>query len=261
MAAWEKSLTRIDAEIIDAEDLIKSMADLEASANGFGGNSDRRAELAQGLSQGTLSKAEREELRSLIDGPADPPKPEGFQKSWQDEFSDDEPGDENYDVQAFLERQAEVIAKSVDGIREEVTARGDAQLSFNRALAKSLRGMSEITANQQTLIKSLIDQNNELSARLGVVESTPLPRKSRQTPRPTPLVKSQEGEAGAGQGLSREEIMDGLNQLMVKSRENGFIAPCHEPVDRAVALYETTGKITRGMLQDVAAVLGKEINI
>lgn len=246
----------IDAEIIDAEDLIKSMAELEAASNGLGGDSDRRSELAAGLTNGTLSKSEKEELRSLVDSEPETTD-EDFEKSWQEEFGDELGGEGDYDVSEFLGRQTKMIAKSLDNIRREVRAGDESQRQFNSALAKSLRNMGEIAANQQSLIKALVDQNAALSDRLGVVERVPNARKSRQTPKA--LKKSQDGEVGAGDGLSREEILDGLNRLMVKSRDNGFIAPCQEPVDRAVALYEVQGKITRGMLGDVADILGKQI--
>ena len=255
----ETEKSGIEAEIIDAEDLIKSVTELEAASNGLGGDSDRRAELAQGLTNGTLSKSEREELRGLVNETDD--DPEDFEKAWQEEFGADEIDGDEYDVSDFLQRQTKLIAKSLSGVCTEVRERSESQRVFNSALAKSLRNMATITDNQQKLIKALVDQNNELAGRLQTVENTPLPRRSRQAPVAKPLQKSQQGEVGGGEGLNREEILDGLNQLMVKSSENSFIAPCGEPVDRAVAQYEVSGKITRGMLVDVATVLGKNINI
>jgi len=249
------------AEIIEAEDLIKSLELLEATSNGVGGEVDRRAELAEGLTKGSLSKAEKDELASLLGGTTtdDDDEDSSFGKSFSEEFSNDDQLAADYDVSEFLEKQSQLIAKSLDSVRSEVRSGLEGQQEFNRALAKSMGGMGRLVASQQSLIKSLSDQNTALASRLGIVERAPMPRKAR-VGSAKPIQKSSAGEA-SDEGMSRGDIMDGLEQLMLKSRDNNFVAPCGEPIDRAVALYEATGKITRGMLGDVADALGREINV
>ena len=261
----EEEEEKSSKSMIDADDLMKSLDVLEAASNGIGGEQDRRAELAEGLSNGTLSKSEQAELVELLGG-ASEPEPEGeaatddeVAKSFAEQFANDEQLSQDYDVSSFIERQSQLMASGLDELAGRLEKSHTEQFAFNRALAKSFKAIGEVVAHQQALIKSLAGQNVELGQRVQQVENTPLPRKARTGA--TPLRKSAKGEVGGDDGLSRDEIMDGLNRLMLKSKDNNWVAPCGEPIDRAVALYEQTGQITRGMVGDVINELGKNVQL
>jgi hypothetical protein len=141
-----------------------------------------------------------------------------------------------------------------DRVTKSLVGTSQRQGEFNVALAKSLRGIGQLAMQQEALIKSQQEQIAQLGQRLGVVERTPMPRKS-VSGTAQPIRKSFDGNSPA-EGLSRDRILDGLNRLMMKSRDNGFRAPCGEPIDTAVSRYEQFGEITHSMLNDVAAELG-----
>jgi len=236
-------------------DLKKAMDYLEAVSKGIGGEPDRRADLAAKLADGTLDKSERSELLTLIGDDIDNDDDgEDFQKSLTEAWSESDNMGEDYDVSPFLEKLGTGIAKSLDSMREDLAKSMGSQQTFNRALAKSLRGMGQLVVEQADMVKSLQGQNEALARRLGVVEQTPVGRKSRATAA-QPLQKSFEGDTG--ESMSRDDIMNGLEKLMIKSRDNNWTAPCGEPVDRAMARYEASGAISRSMLNDVKSILGK----
>lgn len=244
------------SEVAEA-DLIKAMDHLEAVANGIGGEPDRRAELAGRLADGTLDKSERSELLSLIGGDdgEDLDDGEDFQKSLSDSWAESDQLGEDYDVSPFLEKLGTGIAASLDSMRGDLEKSLGSQQSFNRALAKSMRGMGQVVVEQAELVKSLQAQNEALAQRLGIVERTPVGRKSAPT---AGALQKSFSDGSDGADLSRDKILTGLEQLMIKSADNGWMAPCGEPVDRAMARYEATGAISASMLGDVKNVLGKQ---
>jgi len=251
------------SEGIGADELMKAMDVLESTAEGVGGEPDRRAELATKVADGTISKAERSELFELLGGrPESEVEGEGeveVNKSFQQLFASDDQLAKDYEVSTFIERHSQLVAESLDSLREGLSKSATEQQVFNRALAKSFRGIGSVIADQQEMIKSLAEQNSALAERLGVVERAPNQRKGLTGARP--MQKSFAGGQPAAGGLSEAQITEGLNQIMVKSRSNNFIAPCGEPIDRAITMYETERKITRGMLGDVANELGVSLQL
>ena len=256
---------------IDAGDLMKSLDTLEAVAEGgrVDTSQDRRAELAMLLAEGQLTKAGMAELQDLIkaeveDSEEDEKEDEEEQeekackksdgtisKSFQDQFAEDPTVSEGYDVSPFLERQSQLLAASLDqiheGLQKSLEAQGGRAQIFNMALAKSLRGMAELSANQNEMIKSLV-------ARVERVENTPLPRRGVTTARSAVLTKSLVGEAGdEQQGPGREQVLNGLERMaMQKSHSaNGQL------LTEAMALFESTGQITKSLMGEVLGELKK----
>jgi hypothetical protein len=238
---------------IAESDLMKALDVLEATAAGADGPVDRRAELAAKLADGTIEKAEQQELVQLLGGTAEP-EGEDLDKSFKELFANDDQLKQDYEISPFIERHSQLIAEGLDFLRTSMEKSSERQSSFNAALAKSFRNIGQTVLEQADLIKSQQTQIRALSERLGVVESTPMPRKSVSGTRA--LAKSFDG-GQAGDALSREQILEGMERLMQKSRNNNFMAPCGEPLERAVALYETTGHISKSMLGDIKAELGK----
>lgn len=251
----KKSMT----EDIDAEDLMKSLSTLDATAR-IGSDVDRRAELSAKAASGKLEKSERDELFELLSDDDD------VSKSFSTQFANDDKlsGEFDHDVSGFLEHQSQLMAKGLDVVRGEMKKSFADQTAFNIALGNSFQQFGKVIGNQQDMIKSLAAQNTALGARLGIVEMTPNARKSVQRPAATALNKSAKGEVGgASDGLSQQEILNGMSVLMEKSRESGTLGhtPSGEDIARATALYEGTQQITKSMLLDVAGALGKTINL
>lgn len=267
----KKKARKSEVSSMSSDDLMKAMDVLEATAEGLSGQEpDRRAELAAKASDGTISKAERDELIGLLGGTVEQEAQdeEDFGKSFSEVFASDEQLAQDYEVAPFIERHSQLVAESLDGLKDAlvkglqdtIVKSQTEQQVFNRALAKSFRGIGQVVAEQGDLIKSLHQQNTALSERLGIVEQTPNVRKSR-VGSSQPLRKSFAGGEPAAGGMNEEQITEGLNRLMMKSRDNNWIAPCGEPIDRAVTLYETERKITRGMLGDVAKEMGVALQL
>ena len=254
---------------VSVDDLNKSLDALEAVALGSTvmAPKERRAELAEKLSEGSLTKAEMTELADLMkaggaeeaaeelaksDDPQDETQEEGweaeFGKSWQEEFSTNESVKEAYDASAFLEAQSQLIAAALDqtqDVLKKALEDDRAQTGrFNVALAKSLKGMAHLTAEQGDLIKSL-------AGRLEQVENTPLPRKGVGNVRA--LQKSVPNEAGMGAGPGREQILDTLER-MSKLRERSAGG---ERLDYAVTLFEQDGQISKSLYNEVVEEMRK----
>lgn len=254
-------------DIVDADALMKSMDALEAAADGLEEPEvDRRAELAKALEDGTLSDDERTELLELL-GAQEPtsadtvvkseedvdaePLEKGFDEVFSSEFSED------YDVSPFLEKFGHTVGASLDILREDMSKSAADQGRFNRALAKSFRGIAQVIQSQQDMIKSLGEQNTALAGRLGIVEQRPVGRKSISSAgQAKPLAKSFAGQEPSELGLSKSDIYKGLHILMAKYKDNGGRARNGEPIDRAVASLEAGAQsISKSLLSEVKEVL------
>jgi len=250
---------------VDADALIKSLQTLEAIAQGstIPASADRRAELAERLADGTLSKSEMQELSELMkaaeataqedelfksemggdleDDLDDLEGDDSFSKSW----STDPEMQDFYDVSSYLEKHNQLTAAALDEVQGRLSKsledHRDRTQTFNTQLAKSLMGMAQLAQAQGEMIKGLKD-------RLETVEQTPLPR--RGISQVSHLEKSMPGEVGVEQGrLSKDQIMDTLEELALKSD----VAPCGEPLMRAVAMFEQSGQLSKSLYRDVVA--------
>jgi hypothetical protein len=244
---------------IAPDDLLKSLDTLESIAAGqaIPSPQDRRAELAEGFVAGTLSKSEIVELHDLTKSDPEPePEPEqdaqdgdALEKSdsdsYQDAFAADPTMAEGYDVSAFLERQSQLLAASLDDMSSRMTksfvAGQEHSRAFNRALAKSLRGMAQLSRDQSDLIKSL-------SERLETVENQPMPRRGHSSVRT--LNKSMPDEVGGGaggQGPTRTQVFDEL-EGMAKSMD---YSQSGIKVTDAVAQFESSGQIPASLMREI----------
>lgn len=247
------------AKSVAPADLMKALHTLEAVAAGSAipTSVDRRVELAKGLETGALTTAEMVELADLMkagagvseDEPGDPlikadvDALEDLDRSFQQQFAEAEAPEGTYDVAPFLERLHQQTAGALDSIQKSLTTvirdQGVGQRNFNVALSKSLQGMAQLAVGQGELIKSL-------SARLETVENTPLPRRGVTTQHQV-LRKSLSDEAGVPDTMTRPQILDVLEAMSMKMDA----APCGERLDRAVALFETQGQMTKSLYNDV----------
>lgn len=246
---------------VSADSLIKSLEALEEIAQGSAVPSDenRYASLMSKLGEGSLNKSEMHELSDLMksyqdegaaedqeleSNDADEADQEDLSKSFQNRWGEDSDLQEGYEVSSFLERHSQLTAAALDEVRNTLSKSLDGQRehtrSFNTQLAKSLKGMAEVTQRQEDLIKSLTD-------RLEHVENTPLPRKGASNV--SSLQKSMPGEVGGDQNLDRNSIMNTLESMAMSND----VAPCGEPLMQAVAQFETTGHLSKSLYNDVLA--------
>lgn len=234
---------------IDPGDLIKSLEMLEELAQGsqIAAPEDRRAELARGLAEGVLSKAEMAELSDLMKASlgeeedlSKSDEVEALEESFQKAWAEDDELSEGYEVSGFLERHSQLTAEALDTLSKSLQYQQDRAQVFNVQLAKSLRGMAQLATRQEELIKSL-------SSRLEQVENAPLPR--RGVTRSTQVLnKSMRGEVGAGVDvLDRETILNTLEDMAMRQE----YSPSGHQLVRAVALYEQEGTLAKSLYSDV----------
>lgn len=260
---------------VDVIDLEKSLHALEAVAAGSAipTTEDRRAQLAKGLEAGTLTEAEMVELADLMkaavgfddddvlakggdveyDDPEEIAALEELDKSFQEQWAEAEADHDTYDVSPYLERLHQQTAASLDQIQDNlqkaITSQGNNQRNFNVQLSKSLKGMAQLARSQGDLIKSLTD-------RLEVVENQPMPsRGARSVQQAQVLRKGLSSEAGGnGAEYQRAQILDALEQMAMRAGPQGM-APCGERLDRAMALYESSGQMTKSLYNDVTTFI------
>jgi hypothetical protein len=252
----------------DEDALIKSMDILDAIASGqdVSPEPDRRAVLAKGLGEGSLTPEEMMEFSSLMAEDVDEPlvkgedvdddfasdafdEPDGddpeepFGKSLQAQMAADPQIQEGYNASAFLERMGNLITHTLDEQRTQLAKsyadREQRARQFNMQLAKSLRVMA-------TQNLGLHRKLSAMQQRLETVESTPLPRVGAGgTVRA--LRKSFEGDAIEPEQLSRSQVLDTL-ETMAMHMDN---APCGEPLMRSVAAIERGEQPSRSLYNDV----------
>lgn len=244
--------------MVDVDTLMKSLDTLEAIAEGASipVTRDRRAELAEKLAEGSLSKGEMRELHELTKseesaGETEEIAEEPMVKSYQEQFAEEPMMAEGYDVSPFLERQSQLLAASLDQIQERMAKSLEGQnensRAFNIGLAKSLRGMAQLSKSQTSLIKALAE-------RLEVVENQPLPRRGHSNVRT--LSKSMAGEVGAGnESLTRVQVLDTLEAMAMKMD----YAPCGVKLTDAVAGVEGGGDILKSLMNDVVKFRGNGV--
>jgi len=263
----EKGRTcKSDAEEVDPDQLVKALDVLENLGQGIAAPTpqERSAELAKGLSEGTLTSEEMIELTDLMKAEAeadtsdplvksdsDPesdldlegePEPMGKSDSFQERWGSDPENQEDYDVQPFLERFSQQHAAGLDEVQDRLSKSIEQQQSerraYNTQLAKSLKFMAQRNLQQEELIKSL-------TQRLERVENTPMPRAGASGAQA--MQKSMDGEVGAGQQLDYDVIGDTLVDMSMRMDK----APCGEDLRRAMADFETSGNLSKSLYRDV----------
>lgn len=262
-------------EVADADDLMKAMDALDAAADGLDEPEiDRRAELAKGLEEGTLTDEERGELIGLLGGEVPTPAEDAIDKGGDGKDDGDPKGDgdplnkgfedvfteefnNDYDVSPFLEKFGHAVGAGLDIMREDLVKSASDQTRFNRALAKSFRGVGTILQSQQDMIKSLSVQNTTLAERLGIVEQQPTARKSVSNPGQARAIQKSFADGSGESEMSRENIFKGLHLLNAKYKDTGGRAKNGEPIDRAMSSFEISGNISKSLLAEVKDALGE----
>lgn len=232
-----------------AASLAKALDALEHAASGQTLTPSRREVLAAGLASGTLSKSERAELLDLVVGEEQQEEP--MDKSFAESFAQDTVLAPDYEVSSFLERHGQLVAGGLDILGEKIAKSADQQRAFNATLAKSLRALGDVAAEQEQLIKAQTAQITTLTERLSAVENTPMPRRSVSGA--TALHKSFDGGNGHGGELSKSRALAGLERLMIKSRSGGKLGqtPAGHSIAHAVALVESGAELPSALADEI----------
>ncbi len=214
----------------EIEDLVKAEDPME-----------RKNQLLQKAQEGDLTVDEHEELLKALRGGGDAATDvDDLGESLVKGFGENAGLQKALDVSEYLDEQHGELLKSLNAVGEAIEADGRRQHDFNLILAKAMHQTG-------TLIKGM-------SERLGIIEKQPArPPKSRGVRIPADqaaLAKSfpgNDGGAPAPEGLSRDEILDVMTDMMEKSET----APCGESVLLSTAKYEQTGQMSKAMVEDV----------
>lgn len=233
------------------DDLMKSLDMLEAAAL-TGENIDRRFELAEAFAKGNLNDDQREEFIQLLG--VEEPEDEDTEKSFAESFSNDDQLAQDYEISPFIERQSQLVAEALDSMSGQISKSQDQQENFNHALAKSMQAVGRVIMDQHDLIKSQLETIENLQERLSSLENQPLPQRGvsgnyRQ------IKKSFDGQTPQNV-LTPQQINAGFDLLLQKSNGGSMpLAPCGELLTHAVAAYETSGRLSQGMKQDIINAL------
>ncbi len=251
---------------ISGSDLLKSIQDYQAVADAVhGGPGASRVELLEARMQaGTLSKSERVELGKIWAGEAAPQETgTELRKSLREHLSDLGDGSDDFlDASDWLQSLTSSIDTSLDELTKSFT-------SDSRATRQLLRGQGDLIKSFAVHAVKQAELLETLANRLEVVEGTPRrPRAVTSQPaQGRPLAKSVSGNAGPVGGasssgqlrgtLNKAQVFQGL-QSLTKSAADREDAPALDRLNRAAALFESTGEINRDLMLAVEQeVLGE----
>ena len=251
-------------------DLLKSATILNNMASGASSDgivTDRRATLAKGWADGSLSEDDREEFQNLMKsemGVEDDDEP--LDKSFEGMVADDpliksELTDEDgNDISGWIQRISQFMAGGLDMNNATMSKGFTDQDTLIKGLSKVVVGLARHAAEQDNLLKGMAAHIEATSFNVAALAGRPAPRIS--TPNVQALDKSLfHGTGGGGDGqpqgqaVSRDDMIKGLNQL---TRENpNDMAPCGESIGQATATYEMHGQMSKSMQNDVLRTLGR----
>lgn len=235
--------------LVQEEDLVKSLDILEQVASGTASpDSDRRAELAQKLTENTLEKGERAELMDLLKAEEPDTGDEDLSKSFTEIVSDDPQIQEGYDAMEFLERFATLQTGALDQVKEVMEKGFGKQGDFNKAMAHANALMGKVVIGQGALIKSLTE-------RLGIVEKTPMPRRGVSSAQ---QLQKSTLPTGDKEQLQYAQVEQGFNAVTQQSIQEGRggMAKCGEDPAEAWAIYSRSGHLSPAMHNEIKSFLG-----
>jgi len=234
-------------ENVTGEDLQKSLDKLEEIAT----NNDpvaRKDELLAKAQEGDLAKAERDELFALMGGAPvveaeTTTVSEDLVKSLNDEITQE--SQEALDVSPYLREQHEGLQKALEAVGEAIEKSDKRQHELSLLQSRALVEMG-------TLVKGL-------SERLGVIEKQPV-RGPKSMGVETNQVLEKSSPAGeGGDTLSKGEITEALNGLMIESMEKGRNGQSEKNVDilLEISKFEQTSKLSPTMYGEVQSFIGR----
>lgn len=230
-----------DKAKMDENDLEKSLDKLAAFASS-GDKPSRKQELLHKAMEADLEKSEQEELFGLMGGATATEPADKHSETITKSLTGNQTVQKALDVSDYLREANKELCKSLGQLADYQEQSDARQHDFNLVLARAVVDTGE-------LVKAM-------SERLGVIASQPARApKSKMAPGQV-LQKSFGGEsAPAGEQLTKSEVLDALDAMHVDSLEKGMDgrSKSGEQILNAIAKYENTNMLSKGMLAEVQA--------
>ena len=225
------------SEDLTSSDLEKSIQILEDIA-ASGDTTNRKDFLLEKAQTEDLSKSEKDELYTLLGG----------EVQEEDALSDQvvkglEENDElvkALDVSEYLEEQHAELTKSLEVLSDYVETGSNRQHQFNLVLAKAV-------SETGRMVKAMAEK-------LQVIEQQPARGPKARLSGAQPMEKGFQGQRATATGdLSKSQILDTMEDMMVKSVEAGRGGATEDGIDIATAAskFEQFGMISPSLLNHV----------
>jgi len=144
------------------------------------------------------------------------------------------------DVSPYIKEQHGAVVAGLATLANRIEKSEGSEHQFRVALATSVVQMGE-------LVKSLSDQVAALSGQpAGPVRSAGV-----NAPAATPIEKSLAGQPAEGNKLSKSQVMEIMQTI---SEDNSGFAKSGENMSTAIAKYEITNEISKGLAKEVLDV-------
>ena len=237
--------TEKDKKKMDENDLEKSLdklAEFAASSDGV----TRKQELLQKAMESDLEKSEQEELFGLMGGGQVGISEETHSETITKSMTENKSVQQALDVSDYLREANAELCKSLTqlaGYQEQSDAR---QHEFNIVLARAVSDTGQ-------LVKAM-------SERLGIIAAQPARApKSKMAPGQV-LQKSFGGGTASEDRLTKSQVLDALDAMHQESLEKGMDGRSSggEQILNAIAKYENTNMLSKGMLAEVQAYRQKQ---
>jgi hypothetical protein len=234
---------------VSVSDLMKSVEAYTAVEEALSESGNSRESFLQArLDSGTISKSERQELGRLWADEDEDDNSEALSKSVADVLGEDEDTSNLVDASDFLKSLVGGIDQRMDAVETEVCRDGRATRELLKAQGSLLKGLCNVIAEQDGIIKGLGD-------RVETVEGSPAPRRAIQTSTgqvvSRQLAKSVIGESN--DDLTKGDIKSGLRTLMIHASEQTDDAAM-DRITHATALFEQTGNIPQNVMAAIRQV-------
>lgn len=218
-------------------DLEKSIARLQRyTENGtVEGRKDSLLRKAQaGLS---LSKSERRELFDLLGGKTQ--QPQSLAKSVTQGLQSNDGLQKALDVSEYLAEQHSELTKSLSALSTHIERSDARQHEFNLVLAKAVADVGNLVKAVAEAVEAFGGQPVRAPKSRGVVQ---------------PLQKSMAGQSPVGDSLSKSQVLDTMENLLVDSMakgNNGRLNGDGEDISLAISKFESFNQISPAMHQAV----------
>jgi hypothetical protein len=176
---------------------------------------------------------------------------ERLQKSYPDEFAADPDIAEAIDASPFMEALTAKTVQAIDELQKSQLRERHGQKKYNSSMAGAVYQVGTLLKSQSAVIA-------ELSKRLGIVETTPMPQKGA-TGSAVALHKALPGETTTdpNTALSRREVTSTLTYMnLVK----GMKTVCGQKTGELAVMAEAGGSIDRDTLDEVQRFLATHPN-
>jgi hypothetical protein len=225
---------------LSTDDLERSLSKLEAEVAAQPA-SRKSVLLAKAQKGEALSKAEVDELHTVLGGSAEP-APARLGEDLTRGMLENDTLQKSVEVSGVLAELQNELVKALDGLGEHVAKADARQHEFNLLLAKGLVETG----------RKVLDLSKSLEAMGAQPARAP---KSKGIPGAQPLEKGFAGQPGAGEQLTKGQVLTALGEMVEKSMTAGQGGVTESGEDLAIACsrFEQFGQLSQGVANMVRA--------